>query len=132
MNVFVDTGPFIAFDDPRDQHHANAVAGFSQLREDRLVTSLPVLTETATRCGRLLGSDKTATLLRLILSNKHYNVLDASRQVFIEALDLMVKYADPGLSLTDCTTIIIMRALRIRRIFTFDTAFRRVGFEVIP
>jgi predicted nucleic acid-binding protein len=132
MNVFVDTGPFIAFDDPRDQHHAGAAAGFSRLREDRLVTSLPVLTETATRCARLLGPDKTAILLRLILSNKHYNVLDASRQVFVEALDLMVKYADHGFSLTDCTSIIIMRALRIRRIFTFDHAFRRLGFEVIP
>jgi predicted nucleic acid-binding protein len=132
VSIFVDTGPFIALDDPRDQYHARAVDCFSRIREDRLTTSLPILTETATRGATLVGCAKIAILVRLILSNKHYQVLDASRQVFVESLDLMVKYADHGFSLTDCTSIIIMRALRIRRIFTFDTAFRRLGFEVIP
>ena len=132
MSVFLDTGPFIAFDDPRDQNHARAVDCFSRLREVRLATSLPVLTETATRGATLMGCEKIAILVRRVLSNKHYQVLDVSRQVFIEALDLMVKYDDQGLSLTDCTSIVIMRALRIRKIFTFDAAFRRLGYEVIP
>jgi predicted nucleic acid-binding protein len=57
---------------------------------------------------------------------------EIGRELFAHALDTLVKYEDQGLSFADCTSLLIMRAGRIRTIFTFERAFRRLGFRGVP
>jgi uncharacterized protein len=43
----------------------------------------------------------------------------------------MRKYADQGVSFTDCVSFAIMRRHKIRTAFTFDRHFKLAGFNVI-
>lgn len=45
---------------------------------------------------------------------------------------LLQKYADQGVSFTDCVSFVLMQKGDIRRVFSFDRHFRIAGFEVEP
>ena len=47
------------------------------------------------------------------------------------AIDLFAKFADQGVSFTDCVSFALMRKNRIRKAFTFDQHFLFAGFEPI-
>ena len=49
-----------------------------------------------------------------------------------EAISLFRKYTDQLLSITDCTSAILMNDYNIDPIFTFDGDFEVFGFETIP
>ncbi len=132
MIVFVDSGAHLGLLDPQDQNHVEAAACFRRLEDRRLVTSTAVLAEVATRGARLVGARPVADYIRGVLSSPLYAVPEVGHAFFAEALDALAKYEDQGLSFTDCTTAILMRAGRIRTVFTFDRAFRRLGFQVVP
>jgi predicted nucleic acid-binding protein len=132
MKLFVDSAAHLALLNRDDQHHAAAVAQLESLREARLVTSRFVLAEVLNRAVRDVGAKAATTYARGVLDRDSYSVLPAMEDVFDQALDLVVRYEDQALSFVDCTSIVIMRSSRIRTIFTFDRAFRRLGFEVVP
>lgn len=132
MKLFVDSAAHIALLDPQDQHHDRAISFLPGLTRQKLLTSTFVLGEVATRGSRLVGAGRTAAYLRNVFSNPIYHVVDINRVLVEAALDVLVKYEDQRLSLTDCTSLLIMRTGRIRRIFTFDDGFRRIGLETVP
>ncbi len=132
MILFVDTGPLIAFNDPRDQHHADALRAFPILKQSRGVTSIAVLTELATRGARLVGAPPLRSFIQTLMNGPYLTVVEIGTDLFKQALALQVKYEDQGLSLTDCTSVLLMREARINTIFTFDQAFRRLGFRILP
>jgi predicted nucleic acid-binding protein len=43
----------------------------------------------------------------------------------------MRKFADQGMSFTDCVSFAIMRRRRIRTVFTFDRHFQQAGFRLL-
>ena len=47
------------------------------------------------------------------------------------AFELFRKYSDKKLSFTDCTSFALMKKLGIKRAFTFDDNFAKVGFEIV-
>jgi len=49
----------------------------------------------------------------------------------MEAVRFLRKYADQGVSVTDCTSFVLMRRHRIATAFTFDRHFARAGFRTI-
>ena len=130
--IFIDTGPFLGRHVARDQYHETAVAGFSRLEADRLpiVTSNFVLDETFTLLGRVAGHRFAAARARAIYGSEALTILRPGREEEIEALDLFEKFADQGVSYTDCISFVLMRRNRIRRVFTFDQHFARAGFDV--
>jgi predicted nucleic acid-binding protein len=132
MNLFVDSGAHLALLDRGDQHHGAAKRFLQQVGPSRFITSTFVLSEVATRGAWLVGARPTRTYIRGILSSPVYHVLDVNREVFRQALEALVKFEDQGLSLTDCTNWVIMRAGRIRTIFSFDKGFRRIGLHTVP
>jgi predicted nucleic acid-binding protein len=132
MKLFVDSAAHLALLNRDDQHHAAAVARLESLREARLVTSRFVLAEVLNRAARDVGAKAATSYIRGVLDRDSCSVLPAMEDVFDRALDLVVRYEDQALSFVDCTTIVLMREGRLRTIFAFDRAFRRLGFEVIP
>jgi predicted nucleic acid-binding protein len=132
MRVFVDSGPFIALLDRSDQHHKAARNTLARMGDARLLTSLFVLTEVASRGARLVGAAPTAAFVRKILSSPLFHVVDVGLQASGEALDALVKYEDQGLSFVDATNLVLMKAARTRRIFSFDQAFRKAGLDLLP
>ena len=132
MRVFVDSGPFIALLDSRDQHHERALATLRKLEGSSLITSAFVLSEAAERARRLVGPRPVSAFVRKVLDGSLYRVVDFGLGVMGEALDAMVRYDEHSLSFVDCTNLVLMKEGRIPALFTFDGGFRKVGVQVIP
>jgi predicted nucleic acid-binding protein len=129
-DTFWDTWAWWALADRGDEGHAAAAEIARALRKDRwrAVTSDYVLDETLTgvraRCGHreaLLLADRLAVIQEagdLVLQR-----IDAKR--FERALALFKRLDGklPRLSLTDCTSLVVMIELRIRSAFTADPHF---------
>jgi predicted nucleic acid-binding protein len=132
MILFVNSAAHIALLDVSDQHHRPALDYLNGIQEGLFITSNLVLSEVAARGVRLVGAKPTATYLRAVLSNPAFHAMDVPGNSFGPAIEAMIKYEDQGLGFVDCTTVLIMQAARTRTIFTFDRAFRRLGFHVVP
>ena len=132
MNIFVDSGAFIALLFSRDQHHRRAMGVMRRFGDRNLVSSTFVLDEVATRGAPLVGAAEATAYINRILANPLIKVVDIGREILISSLERLVKYEDQGLSLTDCSNVVIMEAAGIQSIFTFDAGFRRIGLEMVP
>ncbi len=131
---FVDTGPWIALSDPRDQWHSAAVKTMDQLRQDRslLVTSNFVLMETY---SGLVGRIQRQAIERF------RSAIIASPSIRVERVDeltedfawrLFMRYDDKAVSFVDCTSFVVMEQRSLATAFSFDRHFRQVGFLTLP
>ena len=132
--VFVDTGPWIALIDGRDQWHEQAEATLRQLQgsRQRLVTSNLVLMEAYTG---LVGRVERSAIARLRATVAASRQMDAQWvDQFTEELawELFMRYDDKDVSMVDCASFAIMEQLGITVAFTFDRHFAQVGFQTLP
>ena len=130
--LFVDTGAFLARVFTRDGRHAQAVEGWSILRNtDRLlVSSEHVLDESATLIARRCGYQYAAEWLKIHLGSEELRWLQCSPKDWKAASSLLHKYADQEVSFTDCTSFVLMRREQCREVFGFDDHFVRAGFRL--
>jgi len=132
--IFVDTGAFVGRYIARDQHHQASVDYWGEVarRGLRCCTSSFVLDETFTLLGRIAGNAFAAERARNIYASRSLRVLRPDATVETAALEFFTKYADQGVSFTDCTSFALMKRERIRRAFSFDSHFAHVGFVLVP
>ena len=132
--IFVDTGAFVARHIERDRYHEAAVGYWNTIARRRLrcCTSSVVLDETFTLLGRIAGNRFAANRARNIYASRALRVLRPDASTETEALEFFTKYAGKGVSFTDCTSFVLMKRERIRRVFTFDNHFAHAGFAVVP
>src|SRR5205814_10670117 len=91
------------------------------------------------------GIDETLTLIRfrmgLSAADAWWQQIDGSPRLrwervesdrFERARHLFFQYRDKDLSFTDCTSIALMRELKLTTMITTDRHFQQVGFEVLP
>jgi predicted nucleic acid-binding protein len=132
--VFVDTGGWMACADRADPAHGPCRAARDEMLEAgrNLITTDFVLDETLTLIRFRLG---------LSAANAWWQQIDGSARLrwervetdrFERARHLFFQYRDKDLSFTDCTSIAIMRELKLTTVLTTDRHFRQVGFEVVP
>ena len=78
IDLFIDTGAFIARYDADDQYHAVAVAAWAALAPPdgrwRLVTSGSVLAETFTLLGRRAGFPLASRVARQLLNSPSFSL----------------------------------------------------------
>jgi predicted nucleic acid-binding protein len=129
--IFVDTGAFLARHLSRDQHHAEAVAGWQALASSRLdcCTSNFVLDELFTLLGRRAGYAFAAERARALYASSVLTILRPDRDCEIAAIAWMEGYADQQVSYTDCVSFQLMQDHRIESAFTFDRHFELGGFR---
>ena len=127
---FADTGAFLALHLKNDQFHGAAVRLW-RAQGRPVVTSNHVLDELATALARRAGYRFASDCLADIYAAPTIEVVQSTREDELEALRWMRKYADQGVSFTDCVSFTIMRRRHIRTAFTFDRHFRDAGFSVI-
>jgi predicted nucleic acid-binding protein len=132
--VFVDTGGWMACADRADPAHAACTA----VRDATL------------EAGRILITtdfvvDETLTLIRfrlgLAAANGWWQQIDGSARLrweriendrFEQARMLFFQYRDKDLSFTDCTSLAVMRELKLKTVITTDRHFHQVGYNVLP
>jgi predicted nucleic acid-binding protein len=132
--VFVDTGGWMACADRADPAHVTCTAARDAMLEAGriLITTDFVIDETLTLIRFRLG---------LAAANVWWQQIDRSARLrwervendrFERARNLFFQHRDKDLSFTDCTSIAVMRELKLKTVITTDRHFQQVGFDVMP
>jgi len=100
---------------------------------NRLYTSNYVLDESVTHIlYRRKRHDHALRMLDLITNSRYITMLWVTDDAQNRAIFLFRKYTDQILSMTDCTSAVLMNDYGIDTIFTFDSDFKALGFKTIP
>jgi predicted nucleic acid-binding protein len=129
--LFVDTGAFVAKEIAGDQFHAVACEGWNEIerRGLRIVSSEHVLDESATLIARRSTYAFAAEWGRDAMESG-IEWLRAGEEDWAKALVLMRKFADQGVSFTDCLSAVLIKRAGLKRVFGFDRHFESMGFRV--
>jgi len=132
--VFVDTGGWMACADRADP----ACAACSAARDAALEAGRTLITTD-------FVIDETLTLIRfrlgLTAARGWWQQIDRSARLrwervesdrFERARQLFFQHRDKDLSFTDCTSIAVMRELKLTTVITTDRHFQQMGFEMLP
>jgi uncharacterized protein len=132
--IFIDTGGWVACADGSDPaYEASRAARDSALASGRLlVTTDFVVDETLTLIRSRLGLRAADVWWRRIdgASRVRWERIDAER--FEKARQLFFQHADKDYSFTDCTSFVVMKALRLTHALTTDRHFAQMGFRLLP
>lgn len=132
MTIFIDTSAFLAYLNRADRFNASAVSMWQTLLhgEERILCNSYVLVETIALLQHRFGLDAVRSLQDDILPLVDTSWLDESEHR--QAVTTLLTANRRQLSLVDCSVMVTMRALGIKRVFTFDAHFDDYGFERVP
>jgi len=131
--LFADTFYWAALLNPGDAFHAPVVSFSRTLGSARLVTTDEVMTEVLNwfcRSG-LYWRGKAAALIHDLRSDPNVDVLPQTRADFDAAFALYEARTDKGYSLTDCRSMVAVRALGVSEVLTNDHHFTQEGFMIL-
>ncbi len=131
--VFVDTAYWLALTNSFDQYHTKAVEVSEALGPCRLFTTDPVLTEYLNALADKSSHIRAAAvkMVETILRNPHVAVIPMSRRTFMKSLTLYKARPDKGYSLTDCSSMLLMRQHHLSEALTTDRHFEQEGFTAL-
>lgn len=134
--VFIDTSCLSALNNPRDQHHSKSKTLLNKLVKNKslLISTDYVADEVATLLlTRSRNGYKYAmNMLDIIFEKTIFNLEWISKERVFSAKKIFARYnKDKKWSFTDCTSFVVMKELRIKKVFTFDVNFKQMGFEVL-
>ena len=134
MAVFVDAVYWIAFADPRDQWHEQAMEARARLPEDeRLITTQEILTEFLAAMSNkgAYYRQRAMESIHAIYADPYIEVLDQSRQTFFDGLRRYARRPDKAYSLQDCVSMNAMERMGIDGALTNDRHFEQEGFRLL-
>lgn len=132
--VFVDTAGWMACADRADPAHVSSrAARDAALKAGQLlVTSDFVVDETFTLIRFRLGLQAAEAWWHQVDGSARLRWERIEHERFDRARLLFFQYRDKDLSFTDCTSVAVMRELKLSRVITTDHHFRQLGFQVLP
>ena len=114
--ILVDTGPWVALFDPKDEHHSRCKKTLGGIKES-LSTTIAVLTEAFHILEpHSVGSSR----LRDFIAKKGASVWDFDRGSLLRAFELMETYADRPMDLAHASLIVAAEELKTCKVFTVD------------
>jgi predicted nucleic acid-binding protein len=128
--VFIDTRFWVALLDERDQNHKTAKRMLKPLMQNYVMCfSEFIVFETITYLNCSLKRHDLA--LRFLIKTKAPGLLvfEIDKSVKFQAIELFKKYSDKNLSITDCTSFVIMKSKKFHWYAGFDDHFQQVGFS---
>jgi predicted nucleic acid-binding protein len=131
--VFVDTGAWIALAVTTDPLHRRAAETWDGLLRDgaRAVTSVPVVLETFTFLERNAAREVALRWKDALATVPFFRLLECGVRDLKAAWSFFDRRDLHKLSAVDATSFVIMKREKIRRAFTFDHHFAKVGFQVV-
>jgi predicted nucleic acid-binding protein len=128
-SYFADTSLFVAFLNPRDEHHEPALLFVGQ-ESAQLVTTDWVLVE----LGNFLCKSRTrrrfVPFVRDLRADALVEIIPAADRIQ-QALDLYHRRPDKEWSMTDCASFLVMRERRLTEALTTDHHFVQAGFKIL-
>jgi len=132
MNIFVDTSAIYALLDGGDANHKKAKEAWSEALKpgNALVTTNYVLLESFALIQNRLGLDALrgfqSDIVPLLV------VEWIGEDVHARAASAVLAASRKSLSLTDCASFEVMRAMGLTKALAFDPHFAEQGFSRIP
>ena len=138
MNVYVDTGGWVAYFDQSDRFHP-LITSYLQATlvqaVDRLVTSDYVLDETVSYLRYHVSHATALTALQTLSAlAQAYRItmLEVSREIRTRAGQILEQFHDQTFSFTDCTSFALCEAHHIQHAVTVDKDFVIFGLVILP
>ncbi|MGI8980177.1 MAG: type II toxin-antitoxin system VapC family toxin [Pirellulaceae bacterium] len=130
---FADSFYWIALANPRDTFHARVVTWERRSLSARFITTEEILGEVLTWFAASGSAARAAAaeLVRDTLSDASIRVLPQNSVDFHAALAFYESRLDKKYSLTDCRSMIALRALGISEVLTNDHHFTQEGFTIL-
>ena len=130
---FADTFWWVAVANPKDAWHAPVLAWQAGYPQARFVTTEEILSEFLTWFAGTgpAGRAHASTSVRGILADPSVQVLPQTSADFAAALALYEARPDKAYSLTDCRSMLALRALNITEVLTNDHHFTQEGFTIL-
>jgi len=138
MNLFIDSGPFIARVNKKDPNHELINSTFTDIKNQkydftRIFTSNYIIDESVTHVLYDTGRhDMAISVLDLIESSTIIEILWVTPEIDKEARNMFRKYEDQMFSFTDCTSFVLMKQYKIPCALTLDEHFKIMKFNIIP
>ena len=136
-HIFIDTVSLCALNNPRDQYHSKSTLILNELKGSKyqFITSDYIVNEATTLLlTTIKGGYRYATSLlnSLFEKNSFINIEWVGKERFFQAAAVFSKYnKDKQWSFTDCTSFVIIKELKIPKVFTFDEHFKQMGFTIL-
>jgi uncharacterized protein len=132
--VFVDTGGWMACSDRADPAHAPCRAARDGALEagQTLITTDFVIDETLSLIRFRLGLSAANVWWQQIDGSARLRWERVENDRFERARHLFFQYREKDLSFTDCTSIAVMRELKLTTVITTDRHFQQMGFDLLP
>lgn len=135
--VFIDTSAWISYSLSKQPKHSTIEKLIKQFIKEgtTIYTSNDVIDETVTR---LIYDTDIKIVQRFInLTNKggqnnNFTQLWVDIDIQVEAFELVQKYAEHKISLTDATSIALMKKFSIESVISLDSDFIKVGISTLP
>ena len=118
--VILDAGPLVAYLDKREEHHDWAVGEFEKL-SGHVISCEAVITEV---CFLLEGQERALAKVADYLSRGIIRLEFALSAAHARVFDLMRKYADQPMSLTDACLVCMAEEAPRACVFTVDSDFK--------
>ena len=132
--IFIDTGAFLSRHMENDQFHTLSVKTWKELEKqhNRYFTSNFILNETLTLFARRAGGKLAKNLADSFYNSSELHILRPDEQDERKAVELIAKFSDHQVGLTDCLSCVLMRRYDIPNVFTFDEHFQLWKFNILP
>lgn len=134
-SLFVDSGGWIAVNDPRDRHSTAARSFYREKALGRykwLFTTNLVVAESHAYLLKTVGRPYALKFLTLLEASNRVNLIHSTAEIENEARHLLGKYQDQDFSLCDAVSFAVMSEMGIRDAFAFDRHFEMAGFRRLP
>lgn len=130
--IFVDSSAFVALSIVKDKFNKRASRWWLQNKGVPLVTSNLIFIETLGWIRHKAGKTVAVKIGDYLTNGEGLQKERVNFDDEQEAWELFQKLNGRGLSMVDCTSIILMKRLKIKDIFTFDQDFKKLGLKVFP
>lgn len=137
QKIFIDSSAWIALSSKDDKNYRRITDFFSKIISDGAVffTSNDIIDETVTRLVYDVGFSKAQKFIeeiRVNIRKKGLVQFWTDEQIQEEAFAILKKYHDHELSMTDATTVAIMKRFNLDAVLTLDSDFKKIGTPSLP
>ncbi|MEW6089071.1 MAG: PIN domain-containing protein [bacterium] len=131
MKLFIDTSAWLAINDKNDQYHTEAMNKIIEIKNQKiaLITSEYIFDESITLIRYRISHSSAVLFGESLLNSNIVKIIDITDKDRFKAWDLFKKYEDKELSFTDCISFVLIKNLKLQKVFTFDSHFKQMGFE---
>ena len=133
MKAFIDSNFFIALSNKIDSTHKKALKILKKIQNSNIdfYTSYHIIDEVLTVLSQRLSKKEAIIFLLAIKESNFPIILDVDEGVREKSYKLFKKIKIKDISMIDCYSAILMKQNRIKKCFTFDNHFQKLGFETL-